>query len=145
MSASHFLRIQVWRWSQQRGWQQEGSSLLGHKDWVRDVAWAPNLGLPMNTIASASQDGKVFIWSEDAPGLWEPTPLPDFQARPFSSKLELLNLTVMVRSMYVLFCHFQHWIERCGMQLYRSHFPYSDAIYSREPPLRERYWFLSDT
>lgn len=26
---------------------------------VRDVAWAPNLGLPMNTIASAGQDGKV--------------------------------------------------------------------------------------
>lgn len=53
--------------------------MLGHKDWVRDVAWAPSLGLPMNTIASASQDGKVFIWSEDAPGVWEPTPLPDFQ------------------------------------------------------------------
>ena len=29
--------------------------LAGHSDWVRDVAWAPNLGLPFNTIASASQ------------------------------------------------------------------------------------------
>ena len=33
--------------------------LTGHNDWVRDVAWAPNLGLPMNTIASAGQDGQV--------------------------------------------------------------------------------------
>ena len=71
--------LQVWRWTQQKGWFQEGPSLLGHKDWVRDVAWAPNLGLPMNTIASACQDGKVFIWSEESPGVWEPTVLPDFQ------------------------------------------------------------------
>ena len=70
---------QIWRWNQQGGWQQEGSSLLGHKDWVRDVAWAPNLGLPMSTIASAGQDGKVIIWVESTPGTWEPVFLPDFQ------------------------------------------------------------------
>ena len=29
--------------------------LARHSDWVRDVAWAPNLGLPKTTIASASQ------------------------------------------------------------------------------------------
>ncbi|KAE8660167.1 Protein transport protein SEC13-like protein B [Hibiscus syriacus] len=34
-------------------------ALQMHTDWVRDVAWAPNLGLPKSTIASASQDGKV--------------------------------------------------------------------------------------
>ena len=27
----------------------------GHSDWVRDVAWAPSLGLPFHTIASAGQ------------------------------------------------------------------------------------------
>ncbi|KAK4774129.1 hypothetical protein SAY87_029148 [Trapa incisa] len=34
-----------------------------HTDWVRDVAWAPNLGLPKSTIASTSRDGKVIIWT----------------------------------------------------------------------------------
>lgn len=37
-------------------------------DWVRDVAWAPNLGLPMSTIASAGQDGKVYVWTERSEG-----------------------------------------------------------------------------
>lgn len=39
----------------QRRWEQEPAALSGHKHWVRDVAWAPNLGLSANTIASASQ------------------------------------------------------------------------------------------
>ena len=26
---------------------------MGHGDWVRDVAWAPSLGLPKSTLASA--------------------------------------------------------------------------------------------
>ena len=30
-------------------------TLDGHSDWVRDVAWAPNTGLPASYIASASQ------------------------------------------------------------------------------------------
>lgn len=38
-------------------------------DWVRDVAWAPNFGLPMSTLASAGQDGKVFIWTERQEGV----------------------------------------------------------------------------
>lgn len=37
--------------------------LEGHKDWVRDVAWAPNIGLPYDTIASCSQDQQVCIWT----------------------------------------------------------------------------------
>jgi protein transport protein SEC13 len=40
-------------------------TLEEHSDWVRDVQWAPNIGLPSNTIASASQDGKVVIWTQD--------------------------------------------------------------------------------
>ena len=39
-------------------------------DWVRDVAWAPNFGLPMNTLASAGQDGKVIVWTERQEGAW---------------------------------------------------------------------------
>lgn len=75
--------VKIWRWSQQRGWQQDGPSLLGHKDWVRDVAWAPSLGLPVSTLASASQDGQVLIWSHSSSGAWDCHPLPDFQAAVF--------------------------------------------------------------
>ena len=48
------------------------SSLEKHSDWVRDVSWCPNIGLPKNTIASCGQDGKVIVWTQSAPGgSWE--------------------------------------------------------------------------
>ncbi|CAK0773637.1 hypothetical protein CVIRNUC_004086 [Coccomyxa viridis] len=75
--------VKIWRYTQPSGdWQQDGATLVGHTDWVRDVAWAPNLGLPKNTIASAGQDGKVLIWTEskDVPGQWSPALLHDFKA-----------------------------------------------------------------
>uniref|UniRef100_A0A0D9VBX2 Uncharacterized protein n=1 Tax=Leersia perrieri TaxID=77586 RepID=A0A0D9VBX2_9ORYZ len=54
-----------------------------HKDWVRDVAWAPNLGglLPKSTIASASQDGTVVIWTSQMKQSeqWEGRVLCDFK------------------------------------------------------------------
>nr|POE86765.1 protein transport protein sec13 like b [Quercus suber] len=55
-------------------------ALQMHTDWVRDVAWAPNLGLPKSTIASASQDGKVIIWTVAKEGdQWEGKVLNDFK------------------------------------------------------------------
>ncbi|XP_074285349.1 protein transport protein SEC13 homolog B-like [Silene latifolia] len=55
-------------------------ALQMHTDWVRDVAWAPNLGLPKSTIASASQDGKVIIWTVAREGdQWEGKVLTDFK------------------------------------------------------------------
>lgn len=77
---------QVWRYGE-LGWTEE-ETLQGHNDWVRDVAWAPNLGLPKNTIASAGQDGQVFVWSERSPGSapaatgssgWDRTLVHDFK------------------------------------------------------------------
>jgi protein transport protein SEC13 len=57
---------------QQQGQQQIQQKIASlehtleeHTDWVRDVQWAPNIGLPSNAIASASQDGKVIIWTQD--------------------------------------------------------------------------------
>ena len=35
-------------------WEEE-EKLEAHSDWVRDVAWAPNIGLPTSKIASCSQ------------------------------------------------------------------------------------------
>ena len=48
---------QVWSFNEQtQGWEQEPAPMAGgHSDWVRDVAWAPSLGLPFHTIASAGQ------------------------------------------------------------------------------------------
>ena len=37
----------------------------GHSDWVRDVSWAPNIGLPNNYIASCSQDKTAIVWCQD--------------------------------------------------------------------------------
>ena len=46
-------------------WSPDPVVLEGHRDWVRDVAWAPSVGLPCSTIASCSQDYTVYIWSQD--------------------------------------------------------------------------------
>eukprot|EP00899_Mesostigma_viride_P021187 jgi/Mesvir1/2906/Mv13977-RA.1 len=59
-------KIKVWRCrdgASGDSWVEE-FSLEGHTDWARDVAWAPNLGLPTSTIASCGQDGRVFIWTQ---------------------------------------------------------------------------------
>ena len=64
-TATDHRELQIWQFDDtKRQWVQQGQPLKGHSDWVRDVAWAPNLGMPMNTIASAGQDGKVLIWTE---------------------------------------------------------------------------------
>lgn len=56
-------------------------ALQMHSDWVRDVSWAPNLGLPKTTIASASQDCTVVIWTVAKEGdQWEGKVLNDFKA-----------------------------------------------------------------
>lgn len=40
----------------------------GHTDWVRDVAWAPNLVPFHNTVASGSEDCTVLIWRQTEKG-----------------------------------------------------------------------------
>jgi len=50
-----------------------GSDANKHKDWIRDVAWAPSLGLPSSTIATASEDKTVGIWTEDSQGMFKRT------------------------------------------------------------------------
>ena len=43
----------------------EAKELIGHDDWVRDVAWCNNIGLLYDTIASCSEDKKVKVWKRD--------------------------------------------------------------------------------
>ncbi|KAI9188332.1 GTPase-activating protein S13 [Blastocladiella emersonii ATCC 22665] len=42
-------------------------SLAAHEDWVRDVAWAPNVGIPATYLASCSQDKTVYVWTKGSP------------------------------------------------------------------------------
>lgn len=37
-----------------KSWVEE-ETLDGHSDWVRDIAYAPNIGLPKSYLASCSQ------------------------------------------------------------------------------------------
>ncbi|KAI9348307.1 WD40-repeat-containing domain protein [Zopfochytrium polystomum] len=58
--------VKIWR-DDNGAWKEE-TVLNAHGDWVRDVSWAPNIGLPSSLIASCSQDKSVFIWSQEQPG-----------------------------------------------------------------------------
>jgi len=50
---------------------------LKHHDWVRDVAWAPNIGIPYDMIATCSQDGRVIIWKKlENEQTWKETQIP---------------------------------------------------------------------
>uniref|UniRef100_A0A8C4PX67 Protein SEC13 homolog n=1 Tax=Eptatretus burgeri TaxID=7764 RepID=A0A8C4PX67_EPTBU len=67
--------VKVWR--EEDGQWKEEVKLESHSDWVRDVAWAPFIGLPICTIASCSQDGRVFIWRSTGSS-WTPKLLHKF-------------------------------------------------------------------
>ncbi|KAI8610921.1 WD40-repeat-containing domain protein [Chytriomyces sp. MP71] len=72
--------VKIWR-EDNGQWKEEGTPLQGHADWVRDVAWAPSIGLPTSYIASCSQDKTVSIWTQDSPTApWVRKPL---KAEPF--------------------------------------------------------------
>ncbi|KAJ2929925.1 hypothetical protein H1R20_g7158, partial [Candolleomyces eurysporus] len=59
--------VKIWGYREDsQSWIEE-ETLEGHTDWVRDVAWAPNIGLPRSYIATASQDKTVLIWTKDSP------------------------------------------------------------------------------
>lgn len=72
--------VKVWKFAN-GSWKMDCfPALHKHKDWVRDVAWAPNLGLPKSTIASGSEDGSVIIWTVGKEGeQWEGKVLKDFK------------------------------------------------------------------
>ncbi|KTW26322.1 hypothetical protein T552_02808 [Pneumocystis carinii B80] len=80
--------VKIWNFSnEQNNWVVE-DVLEGHTDWVRDVDWAPNIGLPKSYIASASQDKTVIIWTKEGDGPWKKTYLSE---EPFSDTVWRVN------------------------------------------------------
>mmetsp|Transcript_20236 Transcript_20236/g.42115 ORF Transcript_20236/g.42115 Transcript_20236/m.42115 type:complete len:479 (+) Transcript_20236:162-1598(+) len=56
--------IRIWAKNPATGvWEQEEFE-GGHKDWVRDVAWAPVVVPGVSVIASCSEDRTVIIWKK---------------------------------------------------------------------------------
>merc|ERR1739848_361645 len=58
-------KAKIWRYNDtEEKWEIE-EELEAHTDWIRDVAWAPNIGLPEEQIATCSTDHRVIIWSRN--------------------------------------------------------------------------------
>lgn len=73
--------VKIWKYVEESHKWIEERQLDAHSDWVRDVAWAPSIGLPKWYIASCSQDKKVIIWTNnDGPNghEWESKVLSEF-------------------------------------------------------------------
>lgn len=71
------MLVKIWR--EENDQWVEDQKLEAHTDWVRDVAWAPSIGLMKNIIASCSQDKRVYIWTNDGTSnTWTPKLLHEF-------------------------------------------------------------------
>jgi len=57
-------QVRIWRHDiQTDAWVDQYHFPSGeHSDWVRDVAWRPNVGIPENIVASCAEDGTVRVW-----------------------------------------------------------------------------------
>ena len=59
--------VKIWDFSPATASYELLTTLQGHTDWVRDVAWSPTV-LTKSYIASASQDKTVRIWTTSSTG-----------------------------------------------------------------------------
>jgi protein transport protein SEC13 len=62
--------VKIWKLNEQDGEWTEQFRFPddAHTDWVRDVSWRPNIGIPSNTIATCSEDKTIAIWSQEMEG-----------------------------------------------------------------------------
>ena len=92
-------QIRLWRLNEENGqWYavpsfvNESAGESAHGDWVRDASFAPSLGLPSNTIASASEDKTVVIWTEDpASGQWRRAKTLKFDTKVYKLSWSLMG------------------------------------------------------
>ena len=72
--------VKIWKYfSNDREWGLDGnlndlpSSEKGSSgDVVRDIAWAPNQGLPFSYLAASTDEGKIMVWRQDGvEGIWQ--------------------------------------------------------------------------
>eukprot|EP00033_Pygsuia_biforma_P002324 GCRY01002572.1.p1 GENE.GCRY01002572.1~~GCRY01002572.1.p1 ORF type:complete len:354 (+),score=38.76 GCRY01002572.1:142-1062(+) len=79
--------VTIWKYiSEKKSWEAE-EVLEGHSNWVRDVAFAPSLGIKHVILASCSQDCTVMIWQKDpdqSVAQWRRQMLPKFPAPVWS-------------------------------------------------------------
>ncbi|KAF8822337.1 WD domain, G-beta repeat-containing protein [Cardiosporidium cionae] len=61
-------QVRIWRFEKDVNEWKEAYQMMDHPhtEWVRDVAWRPNIGLTSQTIASCSEDFSVILWSQDS-------------------------------------------------------------------------------
>ncbi|KAI9570063.1 hypothetical protein HD554DRAFT_2019262, partial [Boletus coccyginus] len=70
-SASCDNLIKIWSFHKEIQTWVKKETFKGHRDWVCDIAWAPNIGLLRSYIAMVSQDKSVLLWIKDTPTtLW---------------------------------------------------------------------------
>ncbi|KAG9398662.1 GTPase-activating protein S13 [Aphanomyces cochlioides] len=80
-------------------WQQLETLPHGHNDWVRDVVWAPNAGMPCNTIASCSDDRTVVIWTQiEQNGAWTSQLLHPFRSPVYRLSWSIAGQVLSVAS-----------------------------------------------
>jgi len=96
-------QIRLWRLNEENGQWYEVRAFVGasgesaHSDWVRDAAFAPSLGLPSNTVASASEDKTVVIWTEDpSSGAWRRAKTLRFDTKVYKLSWSLMGSILAV-------------------------------------------------
>jgi len=66
------MAVCIWDFDPQKGEISKVKELKGHRDWVRDVAWAPAPAqASTGVIASCSEDNTVIIWTYRRGKGWE--------------------------------------------------------------------------
>lgn len=69
--------VKIWKYNSDAQTYVLESTLEGHSDWVRDVAWSPTV-LLRSYLASVSQDRTCIIWTQDnEQGPWKKTLLKE--------------------------------------------------------------------
>lgn len=74
--------VKIWKYSDSlRKWESSEPEfvLKKHEDWVRDVAFCPNMGFNGSTLATCGQDMRLYIWKRKGEGSdWTCTPIDGF-------------------------------------------------------------------